>query len=374
MKLGITWSFPFHIMNRHQCPLHEPPQESPDGSSPMSLFPQMPLRDLDSEIENIEKFFLLGLSQPAQERDGLKELEANFKESAKTGDLQALQTLTNPHLQPPDIKRTQPGPHDFHSSPYPQMPTDKIVDYTESYRLRYNSARNFIKRIKLVCRRLQKFLTKEPSVTGCEKHRLRTTQGLFRHPKVVLGNGLHYLRLTGTNYQPLDLISAFSALIVASSLIHQAPGQVKELEQKFNEDLGRWKTLSAQNQPDPFGLFQEVVGAAFALKSFPRAAPLYVSGNEGLPPRVANMHPSNPNVFAQLQSTKNDIAIQEIYDQGPDLDAFENTIDNLFGASEDHQAPDQHDSGISMGTSVEDSMYYQMPDEGADDPWAPVMQ
>ncbi|KAJ4101467.1 hypothetical protein NW756_001888 [Fusarium oxysporum] len=195
------------------------------------------------------------------------------------------------------------------------MPTDKIVDYTESYRLRYNSARNFIKRIKLVCWRLQKFLTKELSVTGCEKHRLRTTQGLFRHPKVVLGNGLHYLRLIGTNYQPLDLISAFSALIVASSLIHQAPGQVKELEQKFNEDLGRWKTLSAQNQPDPFGLFEEVVGAAFALKTFPRAAPF-----------------------------------------------------------EDHQAPDQHDSGISMGTSVEDSMYYQMPDEGADDPWAPFMQ
>ncbi|KAI8412756.1 hypothetical protein FOFC_06024 [Fusarium oxysporum] len=268
------------------------------------------------------------------------------------------------------------------------MPTDKIVDYTESYRLRYNSARNFIKRIKLVCWRLQKFLTKELSVTGCEKHRLRTTQGLFRHPKVVLGNGLHYLRLIGTNYQPLDLISAFSALIVASSLIHQAPGQVKELEQKFNEDLGRWKTLSAQNQPDPFGLFEEVVGAAFALKTFPRAAPLYVPGNEGLPPRVANMHPFNPNVFAQLQSVAFDfflqassgkssmpcLSIQEIYDHGPDLDASENTIDNLFGASEDHQAPDQHDSGISMGTSVEDSMYYQMPDEGADDPWAPFMQ
>ncbi|RKK25011.1 hypothetical protein BFJ66_g16052 [Fusarium oxysporum f. sp. cepae] len=228
-------------MNRHQCPLHEPPQESPDGSSPMSLFPQMPLRDLDSEIENIEKSFLLGLSQPAQERDGLKELEAYFKESAKTGDLQALQTLTNPHLQPPDIKilhsidfiqnelslasqeisgyyqsliqRTQPGPHDFHSSPYPQMPTDKIVDYTESYRLRYNSARNFIKRIKL-------------------------------------------------------------------------------------------------NQPDPFGLFQEVVGAAFALKSFPRAQPLSVPGNEGLPPRVANMHPFNPNVFAQLQYVAFDFFLQ----------------------------------------------------------------
>ncbi|KAH7211765.1 hypothetical protein DER44DRAFT_860159 [Fusarium oxysporum] len=240
-------------MNRHQYPL----KESPDGSSPISLFPQMPLRDLDSEVENIEKLFLLGLRKP------------------KTGDLQALQTLTNPHLQPPDIKilhnidfiqnelslapkeisdyyqqliqRTQPGPHDFHSSPYPQMPTDKIVDYTESYRLRYNSARNFI---------------------------------------------------------------------------------------KFNEDLGRWKTLSAQNQPDPFGLFQEVVGAAFALKS-----------SQGLRP-----------------------SIQEIYDRGPDLDASENTIDNLFGASEDHQAPDQHDSGISMGTSVEDSMYYQMPDEGADNP------
>ncbi|KAI3587625.1 hypothetical protein IWW34DRAFT_813216 [Fusarium oxysporum f. sp. albedinis] len=291
-------------MNRHQCPLHEPPQESPDGSSPMSLFPQMPLRDLDSEIENIEKFFLLGLSQPAQERDGLKELEANFKESAKTGDLQALQTLTNPHLQPPDIKV-------LHSIDFIQnelsLASKEISDY---YQLRYNSARNFIKRIKLVCRRLQKFLTKEPSVTGCEKHRLRTTQGLFRHPKVVLGNGLHYLRLTGTNYQPLDLISAFSALIVASSLIHQAPGQVKELEQKFNEDLGRWKTLSAQNQPDPFGLFQEVVGAAFALKSFPRAAPLYVSGNEGLPPRVANMHPSNPNVFAQLQSVAFDFFLQ----------------------------------------------------------------
>ncbi|EXM33551.1 hypothetical protein FOTG_02183 [Fusarium oxysporum f. sp. vasinfectum 25433] len=291
-------------MNRHQCPLHEPPQESPDGSSPMSLFPQMPLRDLDSEIENIEKFFLLGLSQPAQERDGLKELEANFKESAKTGDLQALQTLTNPHLQPPDIKI-------LHSIDFIQnelsLASKEISDY---YQLRYNSARNFIKRIKLVYWRLQKFLTKELSVTGCEKHRLRTTQGLFRHPKVVLGNGVHYLRLIGTNYQPLDLISAFSALIVASSLIHQAPGQVKELEQKFNEDLGRWKTLSAQNQPDPFGLFEEVVGAAFALKTFPRAAPLYVPGNEGLPPRVANMHPFNPNVFAQLQSVAFDFFLQ----------------------------------------------------------------
>ncbi|KAM5384885.1 hypothetical protein ACJA88_002732 [Fusarium oxysporum] len=188
------------------------------------------------------------------------------------------------------------------------MPTDKIVDYTESYRLRYNSARNFIKRIKL------------------------------------------------------------------------APGQVKELEQKFNEDLGRWKTLSAQNQPDPFGLFQEVVGAAFALKSFPRAQPLSVPGNEGLPPRVANMHPFNPNVFAQLQYVAFDFFLQASSGKSsmpclcPDLDASENKIDNLFGASEDHQAPDQHDSGISMGTSVEDSMYYQMPDEGADDPWAPVMQ
>ncbi|KAG7434794.1 hypothetical protein Forpi1262_v005122 [Fusarium oxysporum f. sp. raphani] len=186
----------------------------------------MPLRDLDSEIENIEKFFLLGLSQPAQERDGLKELEANFKKSAKTGDLQALQTLTNPHLQTPDINI-------LHS-----------ID----------------------------FIQNELSLASKE-----------------INDYYH--------------------------LIHQAPGQVKELEQKFNEDLGRWKTLSAQNQPDPFGLFEEVDGAAFALKTFPRAAPF-----------------------------------------------------------EDHQAPDQHDSGISMGTSVEDSMYYQMPDEGADDPWAPFMQ
>ncbi|EWZ46710.1 hypothetical protein FOCG_11408 [Fusarium oxysporum f. sp. radicis-lycopersici 26381] len=285
-------------MNRHQCPLHEPPQESPDGSSPMSLFPQMPLRDLDSEIENIEKFFLLGLNIKILHSIDFIQNELSLASQEISGYYQSL------------IQRTQPGPHDFHSSPYPQMPTDKIVDYTESYRLRYNSARNFIKRIKLVCRRLQKFLTKEPSVTGCEKHRLRTTQGLFRHPKVVLGNGLHYLRLTGTNYQPLDLISAFSALIVASSLIHQAPGQVKELEQKFNEDLGRWKTLSAQNQPDPFGLFQEVVGAAFALKSFPRAQPLSVPGNEGLPPRVANMHPFNPNVFAQLQYVAFDFFLQ----------------------------------------------------------------
>ncbi|KAM0078609.1 hypothetical protein ACKRZS_009332 [Fusarium odoratissimum] len=299
-------------MNRHQYPLDEPPQESPDGSSPISLFPQMPLRDLDSDVENIEKLFLLGLSQPAQERDGLKELEANFKESAKTGDLQALQTLTNPHLQPPDIKilhnidfiqnelslapkeisdyyqqliqRTQPGPHDFHSSPYPQMPTDKIVDYTESYRLRYNSARNFIKRIKL------------------------------------------------------------------------APGQVKELEQKFNEDLGRWKTLSAQNQPDPFGLFQEVVGAAFALKSSQGLRPYTCQKTKGFLLGLQTCTRSTPT------------SIREIYDRGPDLDASENTIDNLFGASEDHQASDQHDSGISMGTSVEDSMYYQMPDEGADNP------
>ncbi|KAG7418014.1 hypothetical protein ACKAV7_003270 [Fusarium commune] len=318
-------------MNMHQYPFYEPPQEeSPDGSGPMSLSPQLPLRDLDSELENIEEFFLLGLSQPAQERDGLKKLEADFKESAKTGDLQALQKLINPHLQPPDVRilhnidfiqnelslapkeisdyyqqliqRTQPGPHDFHSSPDAQMPTDKIVDYTESYRLRYDSARNFIKRLRLV------------------------------------------------------------------------PGQVKELEEKFNEDLGRWKTLSTQNQQDPFGLLEEVVGAAFALKSFPRAAPLYVPGNEGIPPGVANMHPFNPNVFAQLQSVAFDFflqassAIQEMYDQGPDLDAPQNTIDNLFGASEDYQAPDQHDSSISMGTPVEDSMYYQMPDEDADDP------
>ncbi|KAK2133674.1 hypothetical protein NOF04DRAFT_1342103 [Fusarium oxysporum II5] len=226
-------------MNRHQYPL----KESPDGSSPISLFPQMPLRDLDSEVENIEKLFLLGLSQPAQERDGLKELEANFKESRRQATYRLLslapKEISDYYQQL--IQRTQPGPHDFHSSPYPQMPTDKI----------------------LVCRRLQKFLTKELSVTGW---------------------------LIGTNYQPLDLISAFSALIVAPSLIHQAPGQVKELEQKFNEDLGRWKTLSTQNQPDPFGLFQEV--------------------NEGLPPRVANMHPFNPNVFAQLQSVAFDFFLQ----------------------------------------------------------------
>ncbi|KNB18108.1 hypothetical protein FOXG_15744 [Fusarium oxysporum f. sp. lycopersici 4287] len=44
-----------------------------------------------------------------------------------------------------------------------------------------------------------------------------------RRHKVVLGKALHYLRLTGTYYQPLDLISAFSALIVALSLIHQPP-------------------------------------------------------------------------------------------------------------------------------------------------------
>ncbi|EMT66302.1 hypothetical protein FOC4_g10006703 [Fusarium odoratissimum] len=194
-------------MNRHQYPL----KESPDGSSPISLFPQMPLRDLDSEVENIEKLFLLGLSQPAQERDGLKELEANFKESRRQATYRLL-----------------------------SLAPKEISDYYQQL--------------------------------------IQRTQ--------------------------------------------------------FNEDLGRWKTLSTQNQPDPFGLFQEVVGAAFALKS-----------SQGLRP-----------------------SIQEIYDRGPDLDASENTIDNLFGASEDHQAPDQHDSGISMGTSVEDSMYYQMPDEGADNP------
>ncbi|RKK74700.1 hypothetical protein BFJ69_g8267 [Fusarium oxysporum] len=166
----------------------------------------MPLRDLDSEAKNIEKLFLLGLSQPAQERDGLKELEANSKESAKTGDLQALQTLTNPHLQPPDIK--------------------------------------------------------------------------------ILHN--------------IDFIQ--NELSLASK-------EISDYYQ-FNEDLGRWKTLSAQNQPDPFGLFEEVVGAAFALKTFPRAAPLYVPGNEGLPPRVANMHPFNPNVFAQLQSVAFDFFLQ----------------------------------------------------------------
>ncbi|KAH7178566.1 hypothetical protein DER46DRAFT_633268 [Fusarium sp. MPI-SDFR-AT-0072] len=292
-------------MNMHQYPFYEPPQEeSPDGSGPMSLSPQLPLRDLDSELENIEEFFLLGLSQPAQERDGLKKLEADFKESAKTGDLQALQKLINPHLQPPDVRILHNI--DFIQNELSLAPKE-ISDY---YQLRYDSARNFIKRLRLVCRRLQGFCTNRLSLKGCEMDRLGRLEGLCQHPDVVLGNGLHYLRLIGTNDQPVDLISTFAALIVVYSLIRQVPGQVKELEEKFNEDLGRWKTLSTQNQQDPFGLLEEVVGAAFALKSFPRAAPLYVPGNEGIPPGVANMHPFNPNVFAQLQSVAFDFFLQ----------------------------------------------------------------
>ncbi|KAF4960987.1 hypothetical protein FGADI_637 [Fusarium gaditjirri] len=372
-------------MNQHS--FHEPSlEESPNDSNPMGLPPQMPLRNLDSEVENIETFFLLARTQPAQERDGLKELEAGFQEFVTTGDLKALRKPIELHLQPSDIRilrnidliqnelshapreisdyyqqliqGTQPGPHDFHSSHDAQMPTEKIVDYTESYRLRY----------KL-------------SLEGCEMDSLEQIEALCQHPDAVLGNGLHCLKFIGTNDQPLDLISTFPALIVAYSLIPQVPGQVKELEEKFNQDLGRWKTLSTRNQPDLSGLFEGAIGAAFAVKFFPKAANLYMPGNEVIPAGVANMYPFDPNVFAQLQSVAFDFflqassTIQEMYDQSPDLDAtFENTVDDAFGASEDDQAAGEHDSSISMGSPVEDGMYYQMPDDDADDSWAPYMQ
>jgi hypothetical protein len=248
-------------MNMHGYFFDAPPQEeSPDGSNPMDLSPQLPLRNLGAEVENIEKFFLLGLITPAPERNVLKELEVDFKERAKTGDLQALQNFIEPHLQTPDIRilhnidfvqkelshapkeindyyeqlieRTQPGPHDLHSPPDAQVPADKIVDYTESYRFRHDSARNFIKRLRRVCRRLQDFCGKTLTMTSCEMDRLEAIMRACQHPNIAFGNGLNYLRFIGTNDQPTGLISALPALIVAYSLIHQVPGQVKELEEK----------------------------------------------------------------------------------------------------------------------------------------------
>ncbi|KAF4440194.1 hypothetical protein FACUT_3717 [Fusarium acutatum] len=376
-------------MDIQQYPYQEPPQEeSPDGANGMSLFPQMPLRDLDSELQNIQEFFSLGCNAPAQDRDNLKELEADFRESAKTGDLQALQELINPYLQPPEIRIlhnidfiqnelsnapkeisdyyqqliqcTQPGPHDLHASLEAQEPTDRIFEYTESHKSRYDSARNFIRRLRL----------------RCEMDRLVEVKGRCQQPGVILQNGLQYLQSIGTNGQLVDLISALPALIVAYSLIHQVPGPVKELEERFNKDLGRWKVISVQNQPDPFSLFEGAAGAAFAVKSFPNDADLYAPGNEV----IANMCPLNLNRTAQLQSVAFDFflqassVIQEMYAQGLDVDAPQSTMENSVGASEDHQAPDQHDSGINMGTPVEDSMYSQMLDEDDDYSWAMYMQ
>ncbi|KAF4498357.1 hypothetical protein FAGAP_5482 [Fusarium agapanthi] len=383
-------------MDIQQYHYHDPPQEeSPDGSNLMSLFPQMPLRDLHFELENITEFFSLACTAPAEDRDNLKDLEDDFRESMKRGDLQALQELINPYLQPPNIRilhnidfiqnelsdapkeisdyyqhliqRTKPGPHDLQVPPKAKAQTNKIntiLEYTNSYDSRYDSARNFIKRLRL----------------RCEMDRLGEVMELCLQPGDALENGLQYLQSIGTNDQPVDLISALPALIVAYSLIHQVPGQDKELEERFNKDLGRWKAISIQNQPDPFSLFEGAAGAAFAVKSFPRAADLYAPGNEVIPPNFANMYPPNLNRTAQLQSVAFDFflqassTIQEMHTKGLDADAPQNTMENPVGASRDHQAPDQHDSGIKMDTPVEDSTYSQMLDEDADYSWAVHMQ
>ncbi|KAF5631646.1 uncharacterized protein FTJAE_7847 [Fusarium tjaetaba] len=361
-----------------------PQEESPDGSNHMSLFPQMPLQDLDFKLQNVRQFFHLACIAPARDRDNLKELEANFRESVKTGNLQDLQELINPYLQPPDIRilhnidfiqnelsgapeeirdyyqqliqRIQPGPHDLRVSPNAQESTDRILEYTGTYKSRYGSARHFMRRLRLVYRRLKKFCDCRGSLQHREMDRLEEVKERCRHPAVVLGNGLQYLQSIGTNNQRVDLISALPALMLAYSLIHQVPGPVKELEEMFNGDLGRWKTISIQNQPD-LRLFEAVAGAAFAVKSFPQAA---------------DMYQLNLNSTAQLQSVAFDFilqassAIQEMHAEGLDVDAPQSTMENSVGVSEDHKAPDQHDSGISMYTPVEDGMYSQMLGEDDD--------
>ncbi|EWG47271.1 hypothetical protein FVEG_07420 [Fusarium verticillioides 7600] len=372
-------------MDIQQYLIHELPQEeSPDGSNRVSLFPQMPLLDLDSKLQNVRKFFHLASIAPARDRDNLKELEANFKESVKTKNLQDLQELINPYLQPPDIRIlhnidfiqnelsdapgeisdyyqqliqcTQPGSHDLGVSPNAQESTDRIFEYTGTYKSRYGSARHFMRRLRLVCRRLKKFCGCRGSLKHREMDRLEEVKERCQHPGVVLGNGLQYLQSIGMNNQRVDLISALPALMLAYSLIHQVPGPVKELEEKFNEDLGRWKTISIRNQPD-LRLFEAAAGAAFAVKSFPQAA---------------DMYQLNLNSTAQLQSVAFDFilqassAIQEMHAEGLDVDAPQSTMENSVGVSEDHKAPDQHDSGISVGTPVESGMYSQMLDEDDD--------
>ncbi|RBR18695.1 hypothetical protein FVER53590_07420 [Fusarium verticillioides] len=356
-------------MDIQQYLIHELPQEeSPDGSNRVSLFPQMPLLDLDSKLQNVRKFFHLASIAPARDRDNLKELEANFKESVKTKNLQDLQELINPYLQPPDIRIlhnidfiqnelsdapgeisdyyqqliqcTQPGSHDLGVSPNAQESTDRIFEHTGTYKSRYGSARHFMRRLRL----------------HREMDRLEEVKERCQHPGVVLGNGLQYLQSIGMNNRRVDLISALPALMLAYSLIHQVPGPVKELEEKFNEDLGRWKTISIRNQPD-LRLFEAAAGAAFAVKSFPQAA---------------DMYQLNLNCTAQLQSVAFDFilqassAIQEMHAEGLDVDAPQSTMENSVGVSEDHKAPDQHDSGISVGTPVESGMYSQMLDEDED--------
>ncbi|KAF5985844.1 hypothetical protein FCOIX_1831 [Fusarium coicis] len=358
-------------MDIQQYLIHELPQEeSPDGSNRMSLFPQMPLRGLDSKLQNVREFFHLACIAPARDRDSLKELEANFRESVKTDNLQDLQELINPYLQPPDIRilhnidfiqnelsgapeeisdycqqliqRTQPGPHDLGVPPNAQESTDRIFEYTGTYKSRYGSARHFMRRLRLVCQRLNKFCDCRGSLKHREMDRLEEVNERCQHPGVVLGNGLHYLQSIGTNNQRVDLISALPALMLAYSLIHQVPGPVKELEEMFNKDLGRWKTISIRNQSD-LRLFEAAAGAASAVKSFLQAADMY-----------------------QLNLKSTAISIQEMHAEGLDVDALQSTMENSVGVSEDHKAPDQHDSDNSMGTPVEDGMYSQRLDEDDD--------
>jgi hypothetical protein len=247
-------------MDIQQYLIHELPQEeSPDGSNRMSLFPQMTLRDLDSKLQNVREFFHLACIAPARDRDNLKELEANFRESVKTDNLQDLQELINPYLQPPDIRilhnvdfiqnelsdapeeisdydqqliqRTQPGPQDLGVSPNAQESTDRIFEYTGTYKSRYDSARHFMRRLRLVCQRLKKFCDCRGSLKHREMDRLEEVKERCQHPGVVLGNGLQYLQSIGTNNQRVDPISALPALMLPYSLIHQVPGPVKELEE-----------------------------------------------------------------------------------------------------------------------------------------------
>ncbi|KAF9774084.1 hypothetical protein IL306_007964 [Fusarium sp. DS 682] len=363
------------------------PMESSDNSNLMNLSLHQTLQVLDATAGDIPKFYRLGLVTPAKERKHRQNLEASFKQLAKNGNLEALRDFVEPRLlsegirilhnanfiqndlsQGPKeiydyymqlIERTKPVSHVDQFPPAAQEPADRIVEYTESYRIRHDSAHNFVKRLRCTCQRIKKFCAKKLTVAGCD-FRFKAMLETCREER-LLKDGLSYLKKIGTDEKPPKLFSALDALVVAYSLIHQVPGQVKEkeLEKKFIRDLSRWEMLIGQGERDLFDLFKEISVAAFKANSFPRASASYVQLDKETPPGITNMYPDNDNVVAQFQSVAFEFflgscsSIQAMKEQDPELQML---VDKIEEDDKSHQAPDQNN------TLVEVNMDYQMSD------------
>ncbi|KAF4451863.1 hypothetical protein F53441_5182 [Fusarium austroafricanum] len=174
-------------------------------------------------------------------------------------------SITNQIPSPPSTPRPN---HEFsdnvsaeapHNAHYPS----KLVDYTDSYQLRYDLGRGFQLRLRRLCRRIDKLCDQYPDSLDFEDIRKQCA-----NPNTVVQPGLSFLRNIMRNRAPSTLIPLLQALLVADALICKVPGRLKEREKEFTNDLRRWKTLVLQQEGD-LDLFDKVVCAAWKIDVVP---------------------------------------------------------------------------------------------------------